>query len=261
MSEENIGEEVQLVEGDTPKNMQVAVIGADDNPLARATYSAFVVPRGVDVNLYSADRIDDCLESKPNVVFWCDPIGVKKNDTMDDGEFIASIQKLVRAVGAGVCVRSTITIETYERLLMALTPDIFNKKIVYMPDLTDSSEERTILNSCVTLVGADSGTLTQHLDVLRNMSWFNTSEIRSGTVPEVIYAKLATTGMRLVKQKFYDELFNAVMDLKNANPMVVSQLIGNTVVPSHVSEGDQFDGRIFAGATESLTLIDACLGD
>jgi hypothetical protein len=259
MSEENIGEDVQLVEGDSPKNMQVAVIG--DNALARATWSAFVVPRGIDAYIYPADRIDDCLESKPNVVFWCDPIGVKKNDTMDDGEFMASIQKLVRAVGAGVCVRSTITIETYERLLMALTPDIFNKKIVYMPDLTDSSEERTILNSCVTLVGADSGTLTQHLDLLRNMSWFNTSEIRSGTVPEVIYAKLATTGMRLVKQKFYDELFNAVMDLKNANPMVVSQLIGNTVVPSHVSEGDLFDGRIFAGATESLTLIDACLGD
>lgn len=261
MSEENIGKDVQLVEGDTPKNMQVAVIGADDNPLARATYSAFVVPRGVDVNLYSADRIDDCLESKPNIVLWCDPIGVKKNDTMDDSEFLAAIQKLVRAVGAGVCVRSTITIETFERLLMALTPDIFNKKIVYMPDLTDSSEERTILNSCVTLVGGDGETLAQHLDVLRNMSWFNTSEIRSGTIPEVIYAKLATTGMRLVKQKFYDELFNAVMDLKNANPMVVSQLIGNTVVPSHVSEGDQFDGRIFAGATESLTLIDACLGD
>lgn len=257
MSEENIGEDVQLVEGDSPKNIQVAVIG--DNALARATWSAFVVPRGVDAYIYPAERIDDCLESKPNLVFWCDPIGVKKNDTMDDGEFMTAIQKLVRAVGAGICVRSTITVETYERMLMALTPEIFNKKIVYMPDLTDSSEERTILNSCVTLVGADSETLTQHIDVLRNMSWFNTTEIRSGTIPEVIYAKLATSGIRLVKQKFYDELFNAVMDLKNANPMIVSQLIGNTVVPSHVSEGDLFDGRIFAGATETLTLIDACL--
>jgi len=257
MSEENIGEDVQLVEDDSPKNLQVAVIG--DNALARATWSAFVVPRGVDSFIYPADRIDDCIESKPNIVLWCEPIGVKKNDTMDDGDFIASIQKLIRGVGAGVCIRSTITVETYERMLMALTPEIFNKKIVYMPDLSDSSDERTILNSCVTLVGGDPEVLDQHLNVLRNMSWFNTTDIRSGTIPEVIYAKLATSGIRLVKQKFYDELFNAVMDLKNANPMVVSSLIGNSVVPSHVSEADLFDGRIFAGATESLTLIDACL--
>ena len=97
MSEENIGEDVQLVEGDAPKNMQVAVIGADDNPLARATYSAFVVPRGVDVNLYSADRIDDCLESNQTSCFGVTQLVSRRMTQWMMVSFV-SIQKLVRAV-------------------------------------------------------------------------------------------------------------------------------------------------------------------
>lgn len=239
--------------------IEIAVIGDDDNVLAQATYRAFDVPKGVNVNLYPFDQLDACIESKPTIVFWCDEIGIKKNDVLDDGEFIASVNRVIRANGSGVCIRTPLNIETFERLIMSLGKQAFDNKIVYMPELSDSTDIETLINSDRQLVGGTPEALNQHMSILRNMSWFGARTINSGTIPEVIYVKLATSGLRLVQQTFFDQLHEAVLDMKNANPMTVNRLMESNLLPSNVSGRDVYDARIFAGATDTLTLIDHCL--
>lgn len=245
--------------------LQVAVIGSDDDPLTVATVKAFNVPRGVESQIYTVDDIDALVEAKPNIVFYCDEIPVKKNDSLDDGDFIATIQKLIRIGGAGVCIRSTLNVEAFERLIMSLTKQVFDNKIVYMPDLTDSLNVEDIISSPVHLIGGTGDALQQHMGVLRTLSWFGARELVTATVPEAIYTKLAATGYRMVQAKFFNELYDAVMDMKNANPMLVARQVqtvtGACAVPSHVSDTMKYDGRIFAGATDKLTLIENCLGD
>tara|TARA_S200002703_G_scaffold159957_1_gene175700 strand:+ start:2753 stop:3562 length:810 start_codon:yes stop_codon:yes gene_type:complete len=245
--------------------LQVAVIGQDDDPLTIATAKAFNVPRGVEVSMYTTEDLDALVEAKPNIVFYCEEIPVKKNDSLDDGDFIAAIQKLIRIAGAGVCIRSTLNVEAFERLIMSLTKQVFDNKIVYMPDLTDSSNVEDIISSPVHLIGGTGEALQQHMSVLGNMSWFSARELVSGSVPEIIYTKLAATGYRMVQAKFFNELYDAVMDIKNANPMLVSRqvqkVLGVCAVPSQISDTMVYDGRIFAGATDKLTLIESCLGD
>lgn len=268
MSEEIVDAEVVSEEVNSApeieerQDLKVAVIGGDD-VLTTATASAFNVPKGVEVTTSGVDDIDDVVKSKPNVVFWCGQIAVKKNDTLDDADFIASIQKLIRVAGAGICIRSTINIETYERLMMALTRKVFDAKIVYMPDMSDSQNVQDVITSPLQVVGGSGKGLEQHMSVLRNTSWFNAKTLQTGSVAEVVYVRLGVSGYRMVRQKYFDELHEAVMDMKNANPMIVNRLVlsalGEGVTPNFVTEAQEYDSRIFAGATDTLTLVENCL--
>ena len=263
MSEEEIVDAEIVEETPAPQGpIQIAVIGDENNPLAMATYRAFEVPKGVEVLLFEADRLDDAVEAKPNVTFWCEPLGVKKNDSLDDAEFLAAVQKLVRGAGSGICIRSSINMETHDRLLMALQKEVFDAKVIYMPSMTDSESINDILNSPV-VVGGNQESLKQHFGVLDTSSWFGLSDVVTGTMQEVIFTKLINSGYELVRQKFFDEAFDAVMDIKGANPMRVARMVRKTMgefpVPSHVNCNVLYDGRIFAGATDKLTLIESCL--
>lgn len=261
MSEEEIVD-AEVVEEQPRGPLRVAVIGGEDNPLAKATYHAFDVPKGVETSLFSVDQIDDAVAITPNVVFWCEPIDIKKNDMLEDSDIIAGIQKLVRTAHSGICIRSTINIETHDRLIMALQKEVFDAKIVYMPNMSDSSNINDIIRSRLVVGGAQEA-LQAHVNVMRGASWFDTSSIIGATVAEVVYAKLAVAGYNVIRQKYFDEIHEAVMDMKGANPMVVNQMtttiLGEDVVPSYVNQSDVYASRVFAGATDKLTLIESCL--
>lgn len=266
MSDEVVDAEVVEETSAPPKDLHVAVIGPD-SALTAATARAFAVPRGVQVETFTSEPedIDACVEFAPNIVFWCEDIPVKKNDSQNDTDLLAGIQKLIRQTGAGICIRTSITIETFERVIMSLTKDVFDNKIIYMPDMSDSLNIVDILSSDVQVVGGSEDALRSHLGVMQNLSWFSTRKLITCTIPEAIYTKLAVSGYRMVNQKFFNELHDAVMDVKNANPMAVNKHVQRVldvdIVPSFTSCYDEIDARIFAGATDKLTLIESCLGD
>jgi hypothetical protein len=232
--------------------LKIAVIGDESNPLAMSTYRAFDVPRGVETHLFEVDRIDDAIEAKPNLVFWCEELGVKKNDTIDDGDFLTAVQKFVRSNGAGVCIRSTINMDVHDRLMMSLTREGVNAKVAYMPEVCGD----------VQLLGGSPETIQSQVRIMESASWFSTRNLMHGTIAEVVYANLAISGYRLVQQTFFDQLHGAVMDMKGANPMVVNRLtvdaLGHGVTPSWTNNF-QYDARVFSGSTDKLTLIESCL--
>ena len=54
-----------------------------------------------------------------------------------------------------------------------------------------------------------------------------------------------------------NDLFGATISLEG-NRMVVGAL-GEGVTPNFVTEAQKYDARIFAGATDTLTLVENCL--
>lgn len=264
MAEQEIVDAEIVEETPAPQGpLKVAVIG--NNLLSESTARAFNVPRGVEVETYTSepDDIDRCLEDKPSVVFWCDEIGIKKNDTLDDADFLASLQKIIRGAGAGVCIRSAINMELHDRLFMLMTKEVVDAKIVYMPDLTDGTDTQSMIHSGMHVIGGSQDAIRAHMGILRSMSWFGAGKLQTGTFAEAVYTKLAVSGYRLVQQKFFDEVHDAVLDMKGANPMIVSRLafeaLNVSVLPSHVNGNDVYDARLFSGATDKLTLLESCL--
>lgn len=244
--------DAEIVEETPRKPLTVVVIGSDENALAQSTYCAFNVPKGVETHLFSSDKIEEALNVAPNLVFWCEEIRVKKNDILDDADFLAAVQKFVRGTGSGICIRSTINIDVHDRLMMALTREGVDAKVVYMPDALGD----------VQLIGGAPETIEQQVRILETASWFRTKNMMYGTIAEVTYAYLAVSGYRLVEQRYFDDLHEAVMDMKGANPMVVNRLttsaLGHGTTPTWVSNFE-YDGRIFTGATDKLSLIEHCL--
>jgi len=267
MTEEVVDAEV-VEQNQVPEErgpLKIAVIGLEDDPLTAGTVRAFNAPRGVEVTTWTSEPedIDALIEEKPAIVFWCDPITVKKNDTQDDSVLIGSLQRILRGCGSGVCIRSSINVDTFERLMMSLTKQVVDNKIVYMPDLTDSANLSDHITPPIQILGGSPEVIKAHMEIIQNATWFSAEELKVTSFAEAVYVKLATTGYRLVQQKFFDELHEAVMDMKNANPMVVSRIVRSTLgvsnVPSHVSSGLCYDARIFTGGTDTLSLIESCL--
>lgn len=268
MSEEQLPQTTE--ENQEPKGpMSVFVMGDEKCPLTKATAAAFRVPLGATVEVASLSDIDRVVELKPGLVFITEEIRVKKNNTLDDADLINVVQKLVRMTDSGICIRSSLNIETTERLIMGISKPAFDAKIVYMPDTTGSSDLGQLISPSVQYMGGTQEAVQSFMGIVTNLSQFTAGMVHNGSVFDVVYANLAVSGFRIVKQKFFDELYDGVLDLKNANPMVVRRLVEkhpdlvdpSLCVPSFVTEKSFYDSTIFNGATDALTVLSTALGD
>ncbi len=264
------------------KVMRIGIVG--DNAVAEAMYAAFDA-RGVERKVAKTlDEVDELIRWKPSVTYICNEIPFMKNDVLDDAEFINIINKLVRQCGTGICIRSTINVETVERLMAALSYDVVRTKVVYNPVMTDSTDVGKILTSDIEFFGGDEKSLTAHLNILKNVSNFAAREIETGTIFEIVYAKLALSGLKAVKQTFFNQLHDAILDVKGANPAIVRRLIQKSpelvdrsvMVPTFIRArtgedvtykqarafGGEYlnkDVRMFVSMTDKLSLLDECI--
>jgi hypothetical protein len=267
-----MSEEQLPAESETPAPagpMTVVVIGDESLPLTQATVSAFNVPIGAEVSVMPLSEIDAVVEAQPGLVFFTDEIRIKKNDTFDDNDLLGALQKLLKMTDTGICIRSTLNIETTERIIMAMSKPAFDAKVVLMPDTTGSNDIATLINPPVQYLGGTQEAIQALMGILTNLSHFSAADVKTGSAFDVVYANLAISGFRVVKQKYFDELYNGVMDLKNSNPMIVRRLVEfhpalvdpSLTVPSFVTNKSVHDATVFNGATDSLTVLSAALGE
>jgi hypothetical protein len=278
MSEEEIvksdGTESETVESTTKTKstgpMKVVVIGSENCALANATFAAFHAPRGVEVSrISSLDDIDKAVEIHPSLVVYCDPIDIKKNDTLDDSGIVSSLQKLISLTGSGICIRSTLNIETTERLIMALGKKVFDSKVVYMPLMNDTNNIGDILCTDCSYIGGDQKAVDSLAQILTHLTHISSQKVKTGSIFDIVYAKMALSGYLLVKQTYFDQLYDTILDLKNANPVIVRRIIEDnkalvdrsTLVPSSIKGGLVYDSRLLAGASEMIPLLETCLGE
>ena len=267
MSNDIIDVPVETVDDGGPQKIMPVVVLGDDSPLRKACLTAFKVPVGTDVTFNTMEEIDLVVEKQPGLVIFTDSLKVKKNNTLDDTDLINACQKLIKMTQSGILVRSTLNVETTERLIMGLGKPAFDAKIVYMPDTTNSNNVAELISPEIQYVGGTPDAVKSLMGILTNLSHFSAGEVKNGNVFEVVYANLAVAGARLVKQTFFDEFHKSVLDLKNANPMIVRRLIErhpaltdpSIAIPLSVLGVDEHDSNVFNGATDTLTVLDAAL--
>lgn len=269
-------------EANRAKVLRVGIVGG--NAVARAMNVAFDI-KGTDRKIVNGiQELDELIQWRPAVTFVCTDIPLLKNDTLDDAEFINTVSRLVKQCGTGVCIRSTINIETIERLIGVLTYDVFKTKIVYNPVMTESENVGEILTQDLEFFGGTEKTLEAHFGILGNMSNFNTKQVETGSIFEIAFVKLAVSGFKAVKQTFFNQLHEAILDVKGANPAIVRRLIQkapdltdrSVMIPTFIrsraddevsykqakSFGGEFlnkDVKMFVGMTDKFPLLDECV--
>jgi len=271
----------QPVEDKRSQKLRIGVVGND--LVANAMGIAFD-PNIVEVmRVDGLEQIDDLIDWHPGVTFLCSPLKVLENDSVDDADLINMIAKLIKSCGSGICIRSTLAIETVERLIKALSYEVVLNKVVYNPVMSDSTDIGAILTPSIEYFGASDDVLSKHMDIMRGTSIMSVSQIRSGSIFEVVYAKLAINGFKAVKQTFFNQLHDTIMDCGGASPSNVRRLIETSealtdrsaMVPTFVrakadsrmthkrarSFSGEFenDVRVLSSMTDKIPLLDECI--
>jgi len=264
------------------QTMRAGIIGS--NMLADATAVAFNTKASEYVRVESFNDVDALIESRPTIVFICEEIPLMKNDTFDDADFLNAVNKLFKQTECAICIRSTLNIETTQRLIATLGYDVFSAKVCYFPELSDATNMGEILISDYHLVGGDEKPRQALMQLLQHTSQFSATQVAVGSIWEVIYAKLGLAGFKAVKQTFFNQLYDTILDVKNANPTIVRRLMENApditdksvMVPTFVraktddsisykqargyaGEFLNHDVRALAGLSDKLPLIDECV--
>lgn len=266
--------------GEMKGKLKIGVIG--NNYLADAMRVAFD-PKITDMNqIETSEQLDDLITWKPNIVFICTDIPLLKNDTLDDAEFVNNVVKIAKQTPAGVCVKTTVNNETLERIVGGVGVEWFTKKLVYSPEVAETAEE--VLNGRYLMLGGSETAISALKEVLMFNTYFSMKEIVSGTLETISYAKLGLAGFKAVKQTFFNQLHNAILDMGGANPTHVRRIIENhpdyldpslsiptfirasldskTTLKQSKSYGGEYansDVKMLSSMTERLSLLDECI--
>lgn len=267
--------------GGEQKKIRIGIVGV--NVVAQAMQLAFDV-KTVETKIVSGlDGVDDLVDWKPGITFLCTPVTLLQNDTVDDADLINITNKLIRGCGSGVCIKTSINIETIERLIKALSYEVMTKKVTYNPVFGDDTDIGNILSPEVEYFGGDPEVIPEHMKIMTHTSVFSAQQFVMGSIFEVAYAKLAVSGFKAVKQTFFNQLHDAILDTGGANPSIVRRMIEkapdlinrDVMIPTFIrgrtdagisykkarSFGGEFenDVRMFASTTDKLPLLDECI--
>src|SRR6056300_1681564 len=260
--------------------LKVGVIG--DNYLADATRVSFDTKITEVIHVSDSSAMAELVQWKPNIVFICTDIPLLKNDALDDAEFINHVTVIAKQTQAGVCVKTTINNETLERLVASVGVEWYQNKLVYSPEVAETAEE--VLNGQYILLGGSPKALDAHREILANNTYFSMKEVVAGSLEVIAYAKLGLAGFKAVKQTFFNQFHNAILDMGGANPTHVRRVIeghpdftkaslaiptfirstvdGETSIKQSKSYGGEYansDVKMLTSMTDRLTLLDECI--
>jgi len=264
----------------TAEKLRCGVVGT--NYLARAINASFDA-KSTDVQLVDGvDGLDDMLTWRPNIVFICTDIPLMKNDTLDDSDFINICNKVAKGSSAGVCIKTTINVETIDRMISTVGQDWFVNKVVYSPELGETAE--SVLNNDLLFMGGHPDALDALADIIRHTTHMNSAEVITGTPHEVVFASLGIAGFKAVKQTFFNQFHQSVIDIEGANPMIVRRMMEKAPImtdkslmtPTSVramcedemllkkarSYGGEYANtavKMMVGMTDRLTVLDECI--
>lgn len=261
---------------------RVGIVG--DNALGRAADVAFNTKTTERKMVSGFQDVDELIAWKPQIAIICADVPLLKNDTLDDAELLDTVNKLIRQIECAVCIRSTMNIETIERMILSMGPQAFDAKVIYMPEVADPNNLGSVLSADYALIGGAEKTIPAFLKIVRDTSQLSAQEVVVGTVFEVAYAKLGIAGFKAVKQTYFNQLYDTILDVKNANPINVRRMMEKsseltdrtTMVPTFIraqaEEGVTYkqaraysgeylndDVRLLIGMTDKLPVLDECV--
>lgn len=262
--------------------LRVGIVG--DNILAASTEVAFNIKTAESRRALDPKDVDELIEWKPTLAFVCQDIPLLENDTLDDADFLNTVNKLVKQADCGICIRTTLNVETIERLIASLGPQRFYGKVIYMPEVGDPQNLGEIISSDYRMIGGAEKTLEAFMGIMKHTTHFSAQTTVTGSIFEVVYAKLALAGYKAVKQTFFSQMYDTIVDGANANPSIVRRMIeqapdlndrtvmvpvfiraqteqGLTYKQSRGFSGEYLnsDVRVLSGMTDKLPLLDECV--
>jgi hypothetical protein len=260
------------------EKMKISIVG--DNALSRAMAAIWDVKITDVSTTENGDDIDRIIAGKPSLIIVCCDVPYHKNGNPDDAEIISIITKVAKDDGeAGIMLKSTINMETVERIYGAVGADWFVNKFLYAPVIGDDPMD--VIHGDVAFFGGHPRAIEQAEKVLETHTHFSAKQVIKGSVFEVLFAKLGLVGFTAIREAYWNQYHQTILDVGGANPQVVRKMMEShpivsdtrTMVPSYVKamaeegmtlkkarsysgEYQNKDVQALVSMTDRLTLLD-----
>lgn len=217
---ESIGADEQPPSTGQKLKMKIGFYRPEENNGSDALEIAIDSP---DIEQFASADLVEMIKWQPNILIVSQPVKFLSSGQIDDADLIADFQKMSYEVPCGICLRTPITIETFKRIGEACGLGWIDKKFVYMPDLQESTDD--ILRASRIMLGGSENATRAFLEVLRSSSVFSMKEVFVDTVKTIVTLKLAISGFNAVKQTFFDQLYDYILEDKEVNPHTVRRIL------------------------------------
>jgi hypothetical protein len=263
----------------TPSLRKLGIVG--DNYLADCM-RAGLDSKTSECKQVMYDDLETLFQWKPQVVFVCLDIPFLKNGASDNAAFIDTILRISKSTSSGVCIKTSINIDTLNTLLSAVGKEYMDNKVVYSPELSENVE--SVLNSEFVMLGGSPKATAALREVLFMHSFFQMKEVVMDTIHNVVFAKLGLSGFKAVKQTYFNQLHQTIVDVGGSNPTAVRRLMmkhpimtdASVTLPTFVkaqtdvsasykqtiSYGGEYansDVKLLVGMTDKLSVLDECV--
>lgn len=192
------------VEKNKPEPFRIAIVGGK-NDLAKATKILYSSPRS-DVRVL---EIDEVKQFDPIITMVCHEIKLSKNDLQEDAELLDAVKKL-SYLNTGICIRTTVSPETLDRIMSCMPAEAANSRIIYSPEI-ESTFDR-ILNCPVSLIGGNDASVEQHIKIIKNLTIDSRPHTHTAPLLDICMVKLLLSGRRAVLQEFYNQMFQFICE-------------------------------------------------
>lgn len=257
---------------------KIGVIG--NNYLSDAMRSAFD-SKLTEKKQVASSELSSLIEWKPNLVFVCQDIPFLKTDVLDDASFIDTIIKLAKTE-AGICIKTSINIDIYNKIVAAVGEQYVETRIVYSPEVEEDA--LSILNSEFVMIGGSMSAVKSYNEILMSSTVLSMKEVLFDTISNIILTKLGLSGFKAVKQTFFNQFHQFIMDLGNTNPTTIRKMMlkhpmisdttltlptfvraqsdPETSFKQSISFGGEYsntDVKLLVGMTDKLSVVDECV--
>jgi len=238
--------------------------------------------KSIDYKHLDAHDIDALVDWQPALVFVCTDIPLLPNNSVDDAVFIDNILKLSKKTDSGICIKTTINHDTFNTLTAAVGNPFIQTKVVYSPEVSENMDD--ILNGEFVLLGGAAASVKSLKEIMMNVTSYSMKEIITDTIPNIIFTKLGLSGFKAVKQTYFNQLHQTILDIGGSNPTAVRRLMLRhplltditLTIPTYIrasvdsevsykqaiSYGGEYansDVKLLVGMTDKLTVLDECV--
>ena len=180
----------------------------------------------VDPN-YST-TIDQLIEQQPFLVFVCTPTPTSKTGRIDAAVTLDSILKLLKHTQAGIVLKSTVTPDIIERVVMTANQMGTVDRLIYAPEfLTEKNADYEYCNPKYMVLGGLEPCVNEFMGFLQECSYVTFPKNTDGGIHvvnpmEASYVKYAINAFLAMKVTFFNQLNDALSaDSFNVNSIKV----------------------------------------
>ena len=262
-----------------PTTRKIAIVG--DNYLADCM-RAGIDSKTAELNQVSVADLESLYDWQPQVTFICLDIPFLNNGSPDDAVFIDTMLRLSKSTTSGICIKTSINIDTMNKMTSALPKEYVETKVAYSPEISEDIE--SILNSEFVMIGGSKNCVSAIREILTVHSFFSMKEVVMDTMQNIAFAKLGLSGFKAVKQTYFNQLHQTIVDVGGSNPTAVRRLMmkhpmmtdaavtlptfvkaqtdANASYKQTISYGGEYtnsDVRLLSAMTDKLTVLDECI--